>query len=321
MAIASDTTFDFPTYGVSVSVPETLQRIPEGSPGHLGRWAKLGGDGVAEFILAVEASPKGKHDLQSYAQETVKAVGGSISSDAAELGGDKALKALGSSTGTEMRPLEALIVEREGMFYLLSRIAKNADDGLAEFGEMKQSWKWIPVESASDHLALTPEPVPLFENLFSFRPPTLVRPYEVANPKVQASLGIYNCLTKGQDFFLNIDVLRRKGSLSLDQMGEEFAQNAKKGLQSKDPVTWERRKDGVEYLLSKPISVETPNPDGTPVKQVIQFLMFAAKSKWVLFTCVITAKDESAQKAYMALIDEVGRTIAIPEPPAEETNR
>lgn len=308
--LASDpaVTSTFPTCGVSVVVPSTLQRVPEGTPQQVARWSKAGSDA----IIAIEASPAGNQELEAFAQKIAASLGGSIAAEPAELDGEHALLVSASPAGSGVRPLEAVIAKRNDVFYFLTRNGSKADDGQAEVLEMSRSWKWLPIEPPSKHIELMTQSVPVLDNLFSFRPPTLARPYEVQNPKTQLRMGIFNYQSKTQDFFVGIDVFPRKAATSLDVIGEIFADNAAKNYQAKEAIVWEHPKGGVERLLSQPFVTETTNPDGSTSKQLVRLLIFVTESSGIVFTCAISAEEESARKVYAELVERIGESISYP---------
>lgn len=299
-------TCSYPHCGVSFSIPDKWQQVPEGGPGEVARLATLNPktrQPVAILTINID-SAQGK-SLDESITSVGKALSGKVTERVISLAGSKAILLSGAEGGSSMRLVAAIACIHKGQLYTIC-FHSTGEPYATAFAEVTKDWEWRQVEKPTSHLSLASGAVPLFGDIVRMRVPTIIRPYQVEDPQTQMCLGIFNHISGKNEFFLNIDLVPKDPQLPMATLRDNFSNTIQTQMKLRTPLAWTNTSTTTTAIISKSFTAAVTLPEGGTSAQTMRYALLAPSAdRAVLFTLTIHTTDTADIAAYNALIEKM----------------
>jgi hypothetical protein len=287
--------YDFPTFGMGVSVPAGWTRIPEGGPGHVGRWALSDEKSRAvQGALIIEVEPLGAGaTLDEYVQKTAKENGGVAGPQKVNLGGEPAVIVSFAGDVPALHPNKFVVAARGGYAYVFSIFVAGGKRFDAEFDAAMKSWKWMRIESTDSHLELMDKATPIFNGAVQMQFPALARPYAERGAGDHMMLGIYDYTTASQPLMFTMDLLPKDAAKSFKEIQQQLGPLLQAKFSIKEMPPWTDVKSDVPVCLCGPVRASVSMPGkAAPFEGLLVYgLVQPAPDQVMMITFTISAKN------------------------------
>jgi hypothetical protein len=304
------TVHDFPTRGFRVEA-------------ELGGWVRMtnekaktamfwglpadGGRGY-EALLTVESGKAAVSGAEEMAKSLAASWGGKVLTEKVMLDGEAGYRVKAANTTASMDPVEALVVERKGLMYLVVVGQKPGQECHEKVEEVRKGWKWEERVGVSEHLGFMPVPRLVLGNTMLLNYPGDMYINKVEKPEQEVNLSLPDERGSGP-FQAVVQVLPVPEGSSFVATKENFLKqmNAKKLVEG--TLTWTARRGDEARVVTGALRVPGMSPDPKMEGYEKWGMIQLDKGHVVLMNFTIGAANEEEKKRYEAAAEGIVDSI------------
>jgi hypothetical protein len=303
---------EYPVAGVTFVMPASWQ--PEN--GHrivdFARWLKLDpktGSPLQSAVMQMDPHPI--DSLDTYGATLAKQMNGEVAPESLRLGDQPALRLTFRNSQASYPQHQAVICLMYGSAYIIDITGKTGEDIAGTIEAIRASWRWQPPAPPTEHLALNPTPMELFDHRLSVRLPDTMGLFPQEQPDA-VKLAIYDCRTHILAFVMDVGLFPCKKSASLVQIRDTFASLLSSRLDLKEPIQWQWGAGRVPIYWATPFKVKLPGINDDHETYTSYSLVRMQPEKLALFTFTMTGQSADDRKRYGEAMAKILGTVALP---------
>lgn len=253
----------YPLAGVALAGPDGWTSLSPDRPDIIARWVTAAArpDRVGPMVIAQALKPKSP-DLATTARDLAAKWGGRVADEPEQLAGVPALRVTvdnpsPGAAASSATPSLVLVAIRDERLYLLSAGGASAETCRPAFDAVRQSWRWVPVESPTQHLEFRAQPFTAFGGSVSLAVPAAMFPYPTQDVSRTQGLTVVGLAKGGPEFDAHLQVT----DLPEDDLGPAKERLATGTAQSykTEPFAWRAVDGPTERAMTDPVRAQTPD--------------------------------------------------------------
>jgi hypothetical protein len=296
---------EFPTFGFAVKRPAGYKDGFVVDVSQATRW--ISQDKPSRSFL-FEVFPIREQSLAEFVREKRgQPLWSGAKEEAASLGGRTAIRLIATST-SPLLPREAIISKYNGYAYSLIRFESDDPAAKADTEAIRNSWKWVPLESPHKHLTLRNSKLSILDGRASFPVPTIMRPFQGEG---RTKLGVYSYLQDKYTLIVDPQVVPNPAGQSLDTVRAHFGDQLSSRMKLTEKLQWKEVTGTIPCLITQTVAGTLSDARGTSKMYFRMALVSLDPRTFLVITALIEDMGAVEREPYERCVQRMMEGLVI----------
>ena len=310
MAAAQAGPRSFPAVGITVTAPPGWLEVPPDRPGLIIRWISPDSsrNGEALGLVMVELKDPASHTAPEVARDLARSWGGRVSAQSDVMDGETVWRIQVDSPPPGLQPVEGLVAIRNGHLFLIEGGVSPGYSCHEQIESIRQSWRWIAIDSPVKHLEFRDQPLAAFGGQLSINFPAAMETFNTDHPERMLGLSLYNFKRNGKEFTALVQTGDVPAADTFEAAKDRLALGTQEKLKLPEAFVWHAVKGAGRRAITQP--VRGPAEDG--VNWIMWALIHSEDGRLVLINFSIYAQDPAERAAYAGVAEKMVESVTMP---------